>query len=327
MIIKISFLRRIFQITAFLITIYGGVLIFGGRKANLPPVFVIARAPADYKEMVFTRNAPPYNQPFNLYLQFKSCRYARGTGFFRGCIYHFFQEVLSWQDPIRTWGPYMLLFLITAILLGRFTCGWICPLGFVQDIFSQIRQLFKIKRIKIGKKVAKRMRTSGIVLIFIVLSLSIFVTNKNLPWTVRDGLYLSGCQTCPMRVVSSLFTGYPVFLDLWRPLFRIFFVICLFFLTLILGSIFVPRLWCRICPNGIILSLFNKGRCLVKKKDLLKCTKCGICASVCLMETTRAYEEKSKTTIDHMECVNCYKCVVACPEKALKVKFLGLKIF
>lgn len=49
---------------------------------------------------------------------------------------------------------------------------------------------------------ATRMRTAGILLIFIVLILSWVVTNKNLPWEVRDGLYLSGCQTCPMRIVS-----------------------------------------------------------------------------------------------------------------------------
>jgi len=325
--VRISFLRRVFQIVSFILIIWGGVLIFDGRKANLPSVFVVARAPNDFKQMVFTKNAPPYNQPYNLYLTFRSCRYARNTGLFRGCMYHFFQEILSWKDPLRVWGPYMLLILFLAILLGRFTCGWICPIGFLQEVLASIRKFFKIKRIKIGEKVSKKMRIAGIFMIVFVLILAYLAADKSLAWGIRDGIYLAGCQMCPSRIISSLLTGYPVLLDLWRPLFRIFFIICVIFLLFIIGSIFINRLWCRICPNGIVLSYFNKGKCLVKEKDLLKCTRCGVCANECSMEETKVYEEKSKEVIDHFNCVSCFKCVESCPEKALKVKFLGLRIF
>lgn len=311
----------------FVLIMWGGALLFNGRKAELPPVFVVTRAPTEFEQMVFTKNAPPYNQPYNLYMPFKSCRYARATGLFRGCTFHLFQEILSWKDPIRVWGPYVLLFLLIGTLFGRFTCGWVCPIGFLQDILGNIRKFFKIARVKIGEKIGRKMRIASILLFIFVLMLSWIVANESLAWSFRDSIYLSGCQICPSRIVSAVFTGYPVLLDLWRPLFKVFFVICIIFLIMLLGSLFINRFWCKICPNGLLLSYFNKGRCLIKEKDIKKCTRCGVCADICTMETTKIYEQKSKTVMDHPECVNCFRCVESCPEKALKVKFLGLRIF
>lgn len=324
---KISIIRKIVQIVSFVLIMWGGLLIFGGLKANLPSVFVIVRAPADFKGMTFTKNAPPYNQPYNLYLPFKSCRYARETGLFRGCTFHLFQEMLSWKDPLRVWGPYFLVFLLLGTLLGRFTCGWVCPVGFLQDILSGIRGIFKIKRIRIGEKLAKRMRKISIGFVIFVLFFSWMVANKSYAWDFRDGFYLTGCQMCPTRIISSVLTGYPMLLDLWRPAFVAFFVISIFSVILVLGSLIVNRLWCRICPNGLFLSFFNKGKCLVKQKDVLKCARCGVCADVCSMETKEVYLQKSKPNIDHLECINCFRCIENCPEKALKVKFLGIRIF
>lgn len=316
------------QFVAAIFILYGGWLIFDGRKAYLSPAFAVSQAPQEFKSATFTKNVAPYNNPYNLYLEFKSCRYARGTGLFRACSYHLIQESISWKDGIRMWGPYLLLFLGLAIIFGRFTCGWICPIGFIQDILQRIRKKTGIRSLKIPEKAAKIAKYSAMVFFFaIVPALSFAVTIKSLPWEIRDGLYLAGCQVCPARVISALLTGYPVTLDLFRPVFVYFFIICLLLTAVVAGSLFVNRFWCRICPNGIMLSFFNTGKVLAKKKDLLKCNRCGVCANNCTMDTAFVYNEKKRETVDHPNCINCFKCVESCPEKAVKVKFFGKRIF
>ncbi len=49
------------------------------------------------------------------------------------------------------------------------------------------------------------------------------------------------------------------------------------------------------------------------------CVKCGVCERSCSNEVHHVDEELGRVTADHMKCVNCQRCVVMCPTKALAI--------
>ena len=54
-------------------------------------------------------------------------------------------------------------------------------------------------------------------------------------------------------------------------------------------------------------------------RDNYKCTKCRLCEKQCAFGV-HSYDEKNKLMIDDStKCVNCNRCVVFCPTKAIKI--------
>ncbi|MCL1971274.1 MAG: hypothetical protein FWF66_07480 [Candidatus Bathyarchaeota archaeon] len=104
----------------------------------------------------------------------------------------------------------------------------------------------------------------------------------------------------------------------------------MFVVVTLMGAFFIRRIWCRFCPTGSSLSAINQFKVfkgvplLYVEKDEEKCTKCGICKRVCLVQVNEVYEQKGGK-IGTSQCILCARCVEMCPyEDALKVK-LGKK--
>jgi ferredoxin len=140
--------------------------------------------------------------------------------------------------------------------------------------------------------------------------------------------FLPACQICPARVIFPLFGGAtPVPYSFRTPVLAAFSIVSLVFLFIFLSGFFVRRIWCRFCPSGAMISFFNIGGALTKEKDVLKCTRCGICKRVCWMQNKNVYEEKAKENVDSRDCILCLRCIELCPEnECLRVKFLGRRI-
>lgn len=322
----ISFWRRLVQGVFLVLIVYGGALVFHGEKIKLPAFFTVASTPAEFKQMTATKIAPPQSQPLNLYMPFKSCRYARGAGVFRACFAHFLQETFSWRDPLRMWLPYLAFFAGLAILLGRFTCGWICPMGFFQEMLAGLRRLLKIREVTLDEAGRAKLRAVGLLVLFAILCLSWVVAIKTLPWPVRDGIYLAGCQTCPGRIIYSVMTGLPLLKGLDHPVPIALFGVGVLFFIFFLAGFWINRIWCSFCPNGIFLSFFNRGKLITQEKKLLHCARCSVCANACVMGSNHVYREKKSPYVDHPDCVGCLRCLERCPQKALKVTLFGKKL-
>ena len=54
-------------------------------------------------------------------------------------------------------------------------------------------------------------------------------------------------------------------------------------------------------------------------RDADRCTRCGVCVRSCSNEVHRLDEETGRVTADDMKCVNCQRCVVMCPTRALAI--------
>jgi polyferredoxin len=98
------------------------------------------------------------------------------------------------------------------------------------------------------------------------------------------------------------------------------------------AAFFFRRSWCRICPLGGLIALFNRfppfkwisGVRLNKVEE--KCTKCGICKRVCPTQVKEVYEKKSGD-VASSQCIYCLRCVEMCPnEDCLQFKLVGKTI-
>lgn len=182
----------------------------------------------------------------------------------------------------------MLLGLVIGLVLtGKSFCGWICPLGSVQEALSAMgRRLWP----SAYDKMPHRLETILLYLKWAVLA-----------WVL----------------VQTARTGLLVFQD-WDPYYNLFRIwtdevaltgYAVTAVTLVL-AFFIPRPFCRYaCPLGAFNGLFNSVSFISIKRDKETCTECGRCSQVCPVNIDLCATE----TIRSIECMRCLKCVEACP--------------
>ncbi|MFA5336123.1 MAG: 4Fe-4S binding protein [Candidatus Omnitrophota bacterium] len=177
------------------------------------------------------------------------------------------------------------IMILLTYVLGRFFCGWVCPLGASFDLIG----LAAGKRRTENKKAnARHGRIKYILLAVVALSA---ILGIQVAW-VLDPLGIMS------RFVNT-FPGSPV-------MAVIFLVVC--------STVFIKkRFWCRsICPLGALYALAAKAALLGRK--VRGCSDCGGCASRCRMGAIKDDSGYSKG-----ECILCMDCVYDCP--ALGTKF------
>ncbi len=240
---------------------------------------------------------------------------------------------------------------VAAVLLGRFWCGWICPFGLYMDVVSRIRKAFGVRHRLFSKSFNEKFHQLSYVILAVIIIVSVIFASQLIagtqlvPGTEQGGLvytYFSApfCQVCPMKplcilvevglnVIHADWAFGPTRGQFWQ-LGQYVTSLNLFVLGLVTAAaFFFRRVWCRICPLGGLIALFNRfppfkwvsGVRLQKAEE--KCTKCGVCKRVCPTQVTEVYDKKGgDVTSSH--CLLCLRCVEMCPEKdCLKFNVAG----
>jgi len=176
---------------------------------------------------------------------------------------------------------------ILTLLTGRVFCGWICPLGAVNEYVSAGTRKLGIKKIKLPPAVDKYLRY----LKYVILLLIIYTTWKFGTLTFRD--------YDPWAAWMHLSAGWSEF----------GYGTAVLFATLFAG-VFIERFWCRcLCPLGAFLAFISKFSLVKVYRDKLKCINCGKCSVACPVGLT-----PDKDIIQgNGECITCGKCYSACP--------------
>jgi ferredoxin-type protein NapH len=271
-------------------------------------------------------------------------------------IYPFFDVGRGWGVNYDSSGIVRLavvfgILIAAAVILGRLFCGWICPFGLYVDLMSRLRKNLKIKRRELSERFNGRFHQVGYIILALLIVLSVLfgsqaiVGTQLIPETEKGGFiyqYFSApfCQVCPMKPLCMLSQTSVGLLHLdWviGPTTGEFYQLG-FYLTslnlIVLGLVtiaafFVRRSWCRICPLGALLALFNRfppfkwisGVRLDKVEA--KCTKCGVCKRVCPTQVKEVYEVKNGDVMSS-QCILCLRCVEMCPyEDCLQFKVAG----
>ncbi|UCD26380.1 MAG: 4Fe-4S binding protein [Candidatus Bathyarchaeota archaeon] len=266
----------------------------------------------------------------------------------------------GWGDFYTTSGLVRLsivfgLVIVMSIVLGRFFCGWFCPFGLYMDLMIRIRKTFKKKYWKLSERMNDGLRQLRYIIIAVFLILSFFfgteaiIGSQLIPGTERGGYVFSYftapfCQICPMRPLSVLIQSALGLMDFNFVISHNagilsevgYYVTSLNVVVLVLitiGALALRRFWCRICPLGGLISIFNRfppfkrvsGIRLNKIEE--KCTKCGICKRVCPPQVTEVYEEKGGD-VTSPGCILCFRCVEMCPyEDCLEIRAVNKTLY
>ncbi len=223
--------------------------------------------------------------------------------------------------------------LILTVVLGRFFCGWICPLGTTLDSVS-----FVFKN-KVGRSYKKLRWLKYSILVFLLigavfssqlvwffdpialiarsLTLTIFPIATLIANTLFGLLFNLDSLQAPLIKVQGLLSS--TFLPDELTFFRMSGWVLLIFLAIVAAEFVSRRFWCRnLCPLGALLAVFSKFQFL-RRKVKAECTACGDCERICKMDAIR---DDFKST-DDAECIQCFNCVKACPPSVTKINFRG----
>lgn len=201
------------------------------------------------------------------------------------------------------------IILLYCIIFGRTICGFLCPVGLLQEL------LYKIKTPKVRKsKITRCLSYFKYVLLFVLvigLPLIYALQDKGLP---LPGFckYICPAGTFEGAIFLLLNKSNTAFFDMLGSLFTWKFFLLIIF---IVASVFIYRFFCRFfCPLGAIYGIFNKLSILGVKVDKSACNNCNACINTCKMDV--------KEVGDH-ECIQCGDCMKVCGCKAIKWKMIS----
>lgn len=197
------------------------------------------------------------------------------------------------------------------LLLGRFFCGWICPLGVTVDAADAV---VKQK----GKEHSGKRRIKYLIMIasFLLAVLGFNAAGYIDPIAIVYRTYelflypfLSYLGSEPLSWVLPGYQArdYPSYYHNW------FWVAVVFFGIVGLSWI-SKRFWCRVlCPFGAMLALASHLSFFRRKADSSACVHCGACVKGCRMG---AIAHNAIDTIEH-ECIKCFECLKLCNYNAI----------
>jgi ferredoxin-type protein NapH len=185
-------------------------------------------------------------------------------------------------------------------LVGRLTCGWICPFGFIQDL------LYKIPTRKFSYWPPLRWVKYGVLVVLVLLMPLLLVDHYGLgePWFCK--------LICPAGTLEGALPLIFLKPSLWATLGAYFWNKISIMIIIIGLAIFLSRFFCRtLCPLGAWYSLFSRMSLVRLEYIQGNCVECQACAKDCPMGVA-PFEN-----IDSRECILCLRCLDSCRFRAL----------
>ncbi|MDR3243603.1 MAG: 4Fe-4S binding protein [Elusimicrobiota bacterium] len=226
---------------------------------------------------------------------------------------------------------WFVIFILSAIILSKFWCGWICPFGTLFDVLSALRRKLGIREIEFSWAVRDRLKPIKYIFLGIILIVPFLIAFFSNPGNIHSDFYILFCEICPARPIMPLFAGNTRHFGLeftnWTTL--IISIISISFAAItIVGSFFKDRFFCLLCPMLPLIQLFRKISPVRFEKWADGCSGCGNCQRVCKMDIREVHLEKSNHQVMTEDCILCTQCMQSCPQNnVLKLSFRGKAIF
>jgi len=190
------------------------------------------------------------------------------------------------------------------LLFGRILCGFLCPMGLIQDLMYKLRRMLHIRPVTVTDRMNKVIQP--LKWLWIILFVGFVFTGGDF------------CSICPVKIFATAQGGF------WTNLVLNGFLA----VGLLAGSFFIKRFWCLMCPMGYLMGLLKKFNLFKLKKDCTSCTECGACYEACPMRIRSIYTEREKKDVQTVDCLMCGECIHKCPEDhALSMTFCGKEIY
>lgn len=216
---------------------------------------------------------------------------------------------------LHLFSPALVLLAATA-LLGRFFCGWVCPLGTCIDAADTV--LKPLRR-------NKRPPPAGVkyLLLFAVLAAAPF--GVQLAWLLDPIPLLT--RTFATALIPLGSAGYDAALGPLRSAglrlqpvpvheFTLGLLTGGVFLAILLLGLLSRRYWCRsLCPLGALLGLVGRWG-LWRRRVNDNCRQCRLCSRDCQMG---AIPPAQPTRTLQAECIQCYDCLECCDPSGTQI--------
>lgn len=234
-----------------------------------------------------------------------------------------------------------LIVIVGTLFLGRFFCGWVCPMGTINHMIAALRSarmrgrrrmeqnswqpwqrwkygilaamlgaaLFGSAQIGLLDPMALLTRSMALV----VLPAYNVLTQDFYMWSLHATLGPADIILTPISWVT-----HAILIRAERVVFDQTFVILLMFAGILIGNRFITRFWCRgLCPLGALLGVLAKTSILGLEKRPSLCTDCNICTLHC----QGGDNPKPGDTWHQTECHLCMNCVASCRDAGIAFTF------
>lgn len=234
-----------------------------------------------------------------------------------------------------------LVIVVPTLFIGRFFCGWICPMGTLQHVVGNMPSESKRGKQRIESNRYKRWQTIKYVVLIAGLVASCF-GSMALGWLDPISLLVRSCGLALLPAfnfaaravlaplehshVAAIKSGaaglhrvlQATILDFRQTHFAQGLVLGVLFLLILAASLRVTRVWCRsICPLGALLGVLARFSVFGLHKDEQSCNRCNRC----LLHCQGGDDPIGGAPWRKTECLMCMNCVGACPEHSLVFRF------
>jgi len=191
--------------------------------------------------------------------------------------------------------------VVSGLLFGRFLCGWVCPMGFLQDLLHRIP----------GPKIRlPRFLTFGK---YAFLAISVVAV----AWFLGKESGLFYCKICP---TASLQVVIPTMIadGDWQVAGARALRLGILAVVLVL-AVLNHRAFCKVmCPVGAMTALAGRRSLLAVRMNADKCLRCKACDRACPMDVkVEACKDTGRRINGDPECVECLTCESVCTKQAI----------
>lgn len=216
---------------------------------------------------------------------------------------------LTHPDARPLWLIPPLLLMALTLVLGRYFCGWICPLGSLIEILDlllkPLRNLNPWKLRLSSGRIGKFLRYSpalfilGVVLVSTIFSWQAVWPAEELPARAPPLLQFFHPNIWIIRIAALTSTGFVS-------------AGSIFLILLILFSLFSRRFWCKfLCPLGALYGLAAQFSLVGLSID--SCSNCARC-NTCPMDAA-GYRDRE---VLRRQCILCFDYEHHCPVEGFR---------
>ena len=202
--------------------------------------------------------------------------YVGGCNCSVGAFMKFFYALFTDQKGILVFSMLVFVPIILTFFFGRIFCGYVCPIGALQEFVAR-----RDKIIKISYKWEKKLKHLRIVFFILIISISL----------IKQEFIFS--EVSPFKTIFNV-NGT---------------ILQVIFASLILLiSLFIYRPFCRfLCPLSLALEVTGRFSIFKIKKDKEFCCNCKSCEKKCPVNAI-----DSEKNIDNGACIRCGECLDCC---------------